>query len=75
MENMPEAYVEVAEYDCLHDEGVEYAKALEKAGVPAVLQKVPDTMHGYDIAKNSAFMEGIMKERVDFIKKHLMGSC
>ena len=75
LENMPEAYVEVAEYDCLHDEGVEYAKALEKAGVPAVLRKVPDTMHGYDIAKNSAFMEGIMKERVDFIKKHLMGSC
>lgn len=53
---MPPAYIETAQYDCLHDEGVQYAQALESNGVPIELHEIKDAMHGYDIARNSLFV-------------------
>ena len=69
---LPPAYVEVAQFDCLHDEGVAYAEALRKFGVPAELHEVADTMHGYDIAQNSRLMAGVMDMRLAFLRK-IMG--
>lgn len=53
---MSPAYIETAQYDCLHDEGVQYAQALESNGVPIELHEIKDAMHGYDIARNSLFV-------------------
>ena len=38
--NLPPAYVEVEEFDCLHDEGITYARALEAAGGAVQLEDV-----------------------------------
>ena len=46
---LPPAYIEVEQYDCLHDEGVNYWKALKRAGVPAQLHDVKGTFHGFDV--------------------------
>lgn len=41
------AYVLLAENDVLHDEGVAYARKLEAAGTPTVLDVVPGVFHGF----------------------------
>lgn len=48
LNNMPSTYLETAEYDCLHDEGIEFAQKLVKAGVDVVLNETKQTMHGFD---------------------------
>lgn len=44
---LPPALVYVARYDPLHDEGVAYARALERAGVPVALEEAADQMHAF----------------------------
>lgn len=51
--NLPNAYVEVAEFDCLRDEGIHYAKALKKATSSIELNLTRGTIHGYDLIESS----------------------
>lgn len=61
LEGMPPSYVEVAEYDCLRDEGIAFAKALKDSGIPAELYETKRTVHGFEIAEKNE----IVKESVD----------
>lgn len=65
---LPPALIEVAEYDCLRDEGIHYAQRLEKAGVSAEVYKVKGAMHGYDIATGTRLMKRCMEKRIAFLK-------
>lgn len=49
----PPAYLETAQFDCLHDEGVALAGALRGAGREVLLNETCGTMHGFDIAGRS----------------------
>lgn len=51
---LPKAYVEVEEFDCLHDEGVAYGRALRRAGVDVHLEDVKGTFHGFDVFRQAA---------------------
>ena len=44
---LPPAYVMVAGYDPLHDEGIAYAEKLRAAGVPVTVQDYPDMVHDF----------------------------
>ena len=68
---MPPAYIEVAQYDCLHDEGIKYSETLEQCGVYAELHEIKAAMHGYDIAKDSGLLKVIMEVRIRFLQKIL----
>lgn len=45
--HLPPAYIAVAEHDPLRDEGRDYARALEAAGVPVELHQGKGLFHGY----------------------------
>ena len=67
-EGYPKTYIEVAEYDCLHDDGVLFFKKLEKENVDCSLTEVKSAMHGYDFKIKSNLVKGLIKERAKFCK-------
>ena len=66
---LPQTYVEVAQVDCLHDEGVSYAERLKAAGAEVELHEVDRAFHGYDIAYDSDVVKRCRKLRMDFCNK------
>ena len=47
LSGLPPAYVAVAGFDVLRDEGIDYARALERAGVDVVVTTYEDMSHGF----------------------------
>lgn len=71
---VPPAYVETAEFDPLHDEGVNYAAQLEAAGVDVELNETKGTVHGWDATAKSALLDSVLVQRVAFLKKCFSGN-
>ena len=69
-EGLPPAYIETAEFDCLHDDGILYAELLRNAGIEVVLNETKGTMHGYDIVQSSPVTKASLGARVHFMKEH-----
>ena len=69
-ESLPPAYIETAEFDCLHDDGILYSEKLQAAGVAVQLNETRGTMHGFDIVQNSKITVSALKARIDFMKKY-----
>lgn len=67
--NLPNAYLEVAEFDCLRDEGLAYAEKLKNAGVETEVVKTVGTVHAYDFISDCDTTRKYMKMRVDALKK------
>lgn len=67
-DNLPQAYVEVAEFDCLHDEGVAYAEAMRATGVDVSLNELQGTMHGFDIVEKAEISKGAVQVRIEYLK-------
>ena len=64
--NVP-TYVEVTEYDCLRDEGINYYNLLCENNIQAFLNETKGTMHGYDILYKTQIAKENIKKRIDFI--------
>lgn len=67
--NLPNAYVEVAEFDCLHDEGIAYAKKLEESGVDVELLETKQTFHAFDVLTSTKFVKDIITHRISVLQK------
>lgn len=67
--NFPPTYMEVAEFDCLHDEGVNLYEKIKATGVPTELHEVRGGCHGYETATNSLLVRSCMDLRVAWMKK------
>lgn len=67
--DLPTAYIETAEFDCLHDDGILYAEKLREAGVEVILNETNGTMHGYDIVQNAKTTKAALAARIAFMKK------
>lgn len=66
---LPPAYIEVAEFDCLHDDGLLYADLLKKAGVEAELHETKGTMHGFDTVFHAPLSQTMIRKRIDYMKR------
>ncbi|MCI9111445.1 MAG: alpha/beta hydrolase [Eubacterium sp.] len=67
--NLPSTYIETAEFDCLHDDGINYAKRLNDSAVDVELYETKGTMHGFDIAGKSSITAESMEKRIRFLKR------
>lgn len=68
-EGLPMAYIETAEFDCLHDDGILYSKKLKESGIKVVLNETKGTMHGFDIKQKSKITKAALLSRIEFMKK------
>lgn len=66
---LPPAYVEVEEFDCLHDEGTAYAKVLEAAGVDVQLEDVKGTFHGFDFFTGKEIAKTMAEKRTQALRQ------
>jgi len=66
---LPPAYVEVAEFDCLHDDGVLYAKLLKDAGIDVEFHEAKGTMHGFDTVFNAPTSQKMIAKRIAYMKR------
>lgn len=64
---MPKTYIETAEYDCLHDEAIEFAEKLKKEDINVILNESKKTMHGFDM-KNGKITQKAVNKRMELIK-------
>ena len=72
--DLPPAYIEVAEFDYLKEEGKEYAKKLRDAGIPVCLIGVKGTIHGFEIRMKSTYTKSIIDKRIKHLIKYLSES-
>lgn len=66
---LPRCYLETAEFDPLHDEGVAYAGALTAQGVPVALYQTRGTIHGYDLAAQNPETKASMPRRIAYLRE------
>lgn len=66
--NLPPAYVEAEEFDCLHDEGIAYAKALEAAGVEVQIEDVNGSFHGFDFFVDKKIARIMAEKRIQALR-------
>lgn len=68
LKGLPSAYVETAEFDCLHDEGLEYALKLDEAGADIWIHETKGTIHGYDFMVKSPVVKDSLKTRTAYLR-------
>lgn len=66
---LPKIYIETAQFDCLHDDGVNFAKRLVGHGAHVEITETLGTVHGYDIALWSRLVRACISNRVSALKK------
>ncbi|MBQ4354781.1 MAG: alpha/beta hydrolase [Clostridia bacterium] len=69
LEGLPPAYIETAEFDCLHDDGILYAAKLREAGIAVVLNETKGTMHGFDIMQKAPTTKAAVAARIDYMRQ------
>ena len=69
LQNIPATYIETAEFDCLRDEGNEFARILQSSGVATTHSQISGTMHGFDMAQRSAITMRQIIERCKWLSE------
>ncbi len=67
--DLPNAYIETAEFDPLHDDGKYYASLLTSAGISVELRETKGTMHGFDTKVNAPTTRQMIKTRIEYMRK------
>ena len=73
-EDLCAAYVEVAEFDCLRDEGKAYANALMSAGYKVEINETRGTMHGFDAVEKAPTSMAAVASRINYMQRKFYGT-
>jgi len=73
LEGFPETYIEVNEFDCLLDEGRQYADRLKKAGINTVLYENRGAVHGFELNYESSYTQAVIDRRIRFFREKFYG--
>ncbi len=71
LQHFPNAYIEVAEFDCLRDEGIAFAERLRSEGVFTELHEVKGACHGFETALESRIVEECVQRRIRWVQSIL----
>ena len=71
-DKFPSTYIEVAEFDCLHDDGVLFAEKLKSANIPVELNEVPGACHGFEVVLDSRIVHEALDRRVSWINRLIL---
>ena len=69
LSNLPFAYIEPQEIDCLCDDGIAFANRLQVSGVPTILNVVKGSYHAFEAEYPSLFVQNILHNRCEIIRK------
>ncbi len=67
----PPAYIEVAEFDALRDEGVILCEKLRAQGIPAEIHEVKGACHGFETAIKSNLLKTCVERRINWLRRTL----
>ncbi len=68
--NLPPAFIETQEFDCLRDDGNNYAHKLQKNNIEVTLKQLKGSVHGFDLNGNINLTKQALLERVNILKIH-----
>lgn len=69
--HLPPTYIETAEFDCLHDEAICYAKHIEGVAKKIEIYETKGTIHGYDTLSAHPIAQESMRKRIEFMARVL----
>ncbi|MBP3609250.1 MAG: alpha/beta hydrolase [Lachnospiraceae bacterium] len=72
-EQFPPMYMEVAEFDCLRDEGLHLYKKIKETGASTELHEIKGGCHGYETAVESRMVRTCMEYRLAWLQKVING--
>jgi acetyl esterase len=67
LDNLPQTYIETAEFDCLRDEAKRYAEHLKLANNKVVEVHTKRSVHGYDACFTTDFVKDLYEKRTAFL--------
>lgn len=72
LSGLPPTYLITAEFDCLRDEGIDYALRLMRAGVPTELHHFSGCFHAFDlVVRTAAVSQRSVDEQVAVLRRAL----
>lgn len=65
----PSTYLEAAEFDCLHDEGILFGERLKAEGIEVEIHDIEGACHGYEGAVRSRLVRDCVERRLEWMRK------